>query len=208
MGDVVIRHLPVKEPETVSSCVYRSDVCAFDLTLLVSVRCLPRSRHEDLSQPLNADEGCTITGAASPPRVGRRSHAGSRLPDRALRRDGLLFGDRPHESDELTRDGGGNRVRMLAPRQHLPVAPTQAHLRAPGDVANGFRQMLLPGLDLFRHLGPMAIRLGRLDEGPPRMPVAGLRDAAEAAPVGAGILAWGEAEILHELGRALEAREV
>src|SRR6266542_3447842 len=119
---------------------------------------------------------------------------GSRLPDRALRGDGLLFGDRPHESDELTRDGGGNRVRMLAPRQHLPVAPTQAHLRAPGDVANGFRQVLLPGLDLFRHLGPMAIRLGRLDEGPPRMPVAGLRDAAEAAPVGAGILARGEAE--------------
>src|SRR5207249_3177065 len=122
--------------------------------------------------------------------------------------DGLLFGDRPHESDELTRDGGGNRVRMLAPRQHLPVAPTQAHLRAPGDVANGFRQVLLPGLDLFRHLGPMAIRLGRLDEGPPRMPVAGLRDAAEAAPVGAGILARGEAEILHELRRVLEAREV
>ena len=84
----------------------------------------------------------------------------------ALRRDGLLFGDRPHESDELTRDGGGNRVRMLAPRQHLPVAPTQAHLRAPGDVANGFRQVLLPGLDLFRHLGPMAIRLGRCMQPP------------------------------------------
>src|SRR6266496_5213650 len=54
-----------------------------------------------------------------------RGSAGSGVPDRALRRERLLFGDRPHESDELTRDGGGNRVRVLAPRQHLPVAPTQ-----------------------------------------------------------------------------------
>src|SRR5436309_1714115 len=107
MGDVVIRHRPVKETEPVTSTVDHADIRGLGTTLLVSVRCLPRSRHEDLSQPLNADEGCTITGAASPPRVDRRSHAGSRLPDRALRRHGLIFGDRPHESDELTRDGGG-----------------------------------------------------------------------------------------------------
>src|SRR5437667_10766672 len=106
MGDVVIRPRPLKGTEPVTPTVDHADIRGLGTTLLVSVRCLPRPRHEDLSQPLNADEGCTITGAASPPRVGRRSHAGSRLPDRALRRDGLLFGDRPHESDELTRDGG------------------------------------------------------------------------------------------------------
>src|SRR5437762_13679894 len=121
MGDVVIRHRPVKETEPVTSTVDHADIRGLGTTLLVSVRCLPRSRHEDLSQPLNADEGCTITGAASPPRVGRRSHAGSRLPDRALRPAGLLFGDRSHESADLMRDGGGTRGGVLVPRHDYPV---------------------------------------------------------------------------------------
>src|SRR5437773_2908604 len=52
MGDVVIRHRPVKETEPVTSTVDHADIRGLGTTLLVSVRCLPRSRHEDLSQPL------------------------------------------------------------------------------------------------------------------------------------------------------------
>src|SRR6266542_2170240 len=130
MGDVVIRHRPVKETEPVTSTVDHADIRGLGTTLLVSVRCLPRSRHEDLSQPLNADEDCTITGAASPPRVGRRSYEHWGSPERALRPPRLLLGNGPHEANELARDGGGDRVRVFAPCQHLAVAPTQPHLRA------------------------------------------------------------------------------
>src|ERR671923_161583 len=47
--------------------VHPADLRGLAPTLLASVGCLPRSRHEGLFQPLNAVEGCTKTGAAALP---------------------------------------------------------------------------------------------------------------------------------------------
>src|SRR5262247_1946997 len=65
-----MQHRPGEETEPVTSTVDHADIRGLGTTLLVSVGCLPRSRHEGLSQPLNANEGCTMTGAASLSRVG------------------------------------------------------------------------------------------------------------------------------------------
>jgi hypothetical protein len=47
--------------------VDHADIRGLGTTLLVSVGCLPRSRHEGLLQSLNVHEDCTDTGAASLP---------------------------------------------------------------------------------------------------------------------------------------------
>src|SRR2546426_6235227 len=169
-------------------------------------RCLPRSRHEDLSQPHNVHEGCTHhRGCVSS--AGRcRSWFGR--PHQRLRGDRPHFRDRPHKGRELARDGGRYGVRVLAPREQLAVAPAEAELRPPRDVANDRGQMFLAGLDLLGDLGPIAIGLGRFDQHPARMAVAGLGDATEPAPLPAGVLARGEAEIAHDLPGGLEAGEV
>src|SRR6266536_5213803 len=120
----------------------------------------------------------------------------------------LRFADRPHEAHELARDRGGDGIRVLAAREQPAVSPAQTHLRPPGDVADLFREILLARLDLFGHLGPVAIGLRGLDQGPPGMPVACLRDPAQPAPVTARVLTRGETEIAHQLPRGGEARQV
>ena len=66
----IMQHRSSEETEPVTSTVDHADIRGLATTLLVSVGCLPRSRREGLSQPRNAHEGCTITGAASLPRIG------------------------------------------------------------------------------------------------------------------------------------------
>src|SRR2546425_1147627 len=125
----------------------------------------------------------------------------------ALHGHGLNAGDGPHEGRELTRDGGGHGVGVLAAREQSPVAPIEADLGAPGDVADGFGELLLPGLDLLGDLGPVAIGLGRLNQDSARVAVAALGDSAEPAPVTPRVLARGEDEVAHELARVVEAIE-
>ena len=62
----IMQHRSSEETEPVTSTVDPADIRGLGTTLLVSVGCLPRSRHEGLSQSHNVHEGCTITGAASP----------------------------------------------------------------------------------------------------------------------------------------------
>src|SRR2546426_8601174 len=65
----IMQHRSSVETEPVTSTVDHADIRGLVTTLLVSVGCLPRSRHEGLSQPHNVHEGCTLTGAAPPPRI-------------------------------------------------------------------------------------------------------------------------------------------
>src|SRR6266545_6937211 len=65
----IMQHRSSVKTEPVTSTVDHADIRGLGTTLLVSVGCLPRSRHEGLSQPHNVHEGCTLTGAAPPPRI-------------------------------------------------------------------------------------------------------------------------------------------
>jgi hypothetical protein len=51
---------PWEETEPVRATVSHADIRGLGTTLLVSVGCLPRSRHEHLHQAHNAVEGCTV----------------------------------------------------------------------------------------------------------------------------------------------------
>src|SRR5438552_8318779 len=164
--------------------------------------CLPRSRREDLSQPHNAHEGCTHhRGCVS-------SEDRCRSLSRRRRGRRLRSGDRPHEGRQLARDGGGNGIRVLAAREQLAISSTEADLRAPSDVANRGREMLLTRLDRLGDLGTVAIGLGGFKQDSTGMALTRLGDSAEAAPVAAGILTRREPEIAHELTRIVEAGEI
>src|SRR2546425_4861239 len=144
----IMQHRSSVETEPVTSTVDHADIRGLVTTLLISVGCLPRSRHEGLSQPHNVHEGCTLTGAAPPPRIDVAPISCRVMPS-SLRRRGLRLRDRPHEPRQLSRDGRGNRVRVLAAEGQLLVPPAQAHLRPPRDVADLFGELLLPSLDLL-----------------------------------------------------------
>jgi hypothetical protein len=96
----IVQHRSSKETEPVTATVDHADIRGLVTALLVSVGCLPRSRHEGLSQPRNAHEGCTITGAASPPRIGVAPNSIAIISDVVdlwLRGQRLHLRDRPHE---------------------------------------------------------------------------------------------------------------
>jgi hypothetical protein len=57
---VVLRHRKRRSQE--ETTVDHADIRGLGTTLLASVGCLPRSRHEGLFQPLNAIEGYTKPG--------------------------------------------------------------------------------------------------------------------------------------------------
>ena len=112
-----MQHRPSEGTEPVTTTADHADMRGLGTTLLVSVECLPQSRREGLSQPRNANEGCTITGAASLPRIGiAHVHPWGQVPGR-LRGRGLGLGDRPHEGGEFAGDGGRHGIGMLAPRK-------------------------------------------------------------------------------------------
>src|SRR5213594_902540 len=65
----VMQHRPSEETGPVTRRLIMLIFVGWLPPYLYPSGCLPRSRREDLSQPHNVHEGCTITGAASPPRI-------------------------------------------------------------------------------------------------------------------------------------------
>src|SRR3989449_10224987 len=65
----IMQHRSSVETEPVTSTVDHCDIRGLVTTLLVSVGCLPRSRHEGLSQPHNFNEASTTAMSALPLRI-------------------------------------------------------------------------------------------------------------------------------------------
>src|SRR5262249_24130073 len=97
---------------------------------------------------------------------------------------------------------------VLTAREQPAIPPAEPNLRPPGDVPHRRREILLTRLDRFGDLGAMAIGFRRLDQHAARVAVACLRDAAQPAPLPAGVLARREPEVAHQLPGRGEAREV
>jgi hypothetical protein len=92
--------------------------CYREATLLASVGCLPRSRHEDACRSLNAVEGCTTPGLRlfrctvenflscglnDNLSIGHRGHR-------------HLLGNSPHKAREFPGNGHDHLVRVFATR--------------------------------------------------------------------------------------------
>ncbi len=140
------------ETEPVTSAVDHADIRGLVTTLLESGRCLPRSRHEGLSQPQNVHEGCPSPGL----RLRRESTS---LPCQLSRGRGdtaivptLPPWPAPSQSPTCTPPARahtrrGNRVRVPAPQGQLPVPPAQAHLRPEPFVAGSGQPGRTSGLE-------------------------------------------------------------
>jgi len=67
----------------------------------------------------------------------------------------------------------------------MPVSFAKSQLSLPGNVLDGFKEILLALLDEKRDSGGEAVGLGGFDEGSANVGVAGLGDAAETAMIAA-----------------------
>ncbi len=79
-------------------------------------------------------------------------------------------------------------VGLLAGVLELSPAGVQRALRAPGDVDDLWRLVALAALERLADTGMTAVVVGRLDQQPPRVGRAGLRDRALAALAAGGVL--------------------
>src|SRR4051812_12583010 len=143
---------------------------------------------------------------ASPPPVrevcaSRRSRRGGSGRPR-LPRDG------PHERGQLARDRGAGHGRLLAPRRERPVARRQPALRLPRDLADLGRHALELGELRLPHPWRVAVGPGALDQEVAHPGVAHLGDRAAPHRLPGGALARHQAEVAHQLARALEAADV
>jgi hypothetical protein len=136
----------LEETEPVNPTVDPADIRGLGTTLLVSVWCLPRSRHEYACWSLNAVEGDTTPELRLfPCTLATFSMMGAVLIH-GLRCHGDLFGDGPHEPHQLTGDGDDDLVGMFPSGDQSSVAFTQPHLGFPADVLDDFGLCFKPQL--------------------------------------------------------------
>jgi|RhiMethySRZTD1v2_1073278.scaffolds.fasta_scaffold1508766_1 hypothetical protein len=157
-------------------------------TVLASVGCLPRSRHEGFLPPLNAVEDCTTPGLQLFRCPGPT--ACERIP--AFQRSGLggqrdLLGHGPHKRAQFPGDGDDDSVSVFPAGAQLPLAFTQADVGLPTEVLDRLGHLLQTPLEMPTDLGRGARGPGAFDQGSAGMGVAGLRDAALTPPRASGV---------------------
>jgi hypothetical protein len=101
----------LEEAEPVNTTVDPADIRGLVTTLLASVGCLPRSRHEGLFQPLHAVEGNTKPG----PRLCQWHALLLKNDGGILRCYGDLFGNGPHKGDQFPGDGHHDLIGVFPP---------------------------------------------------------------------------------------------
>ena len=116
-----------------ATTVDHADIRGLATTLLVSVRCLPRSKGEDL-KPLNAVEAYTIGGRHLVRWTENFLDSRQNKPCPVLGVHGHLLGDSPPEGRRFAGDGDHHLIGVLAAGTELPVPLAQSHLGLPTDV--------------------------------------------------------------------------
>src|ERR671931_2625132 len=114
---------PSEELGPVKTTVDPAEIRGLTTTLLASVGCLPRSRHEGWFQPPNAVEGCTKPGL----RLFRCTVITSCNGCWAFNGLGLwgqrdLLGNSPHKSTQFPGDGDNHLVGVFPAGDQLPIA--------------------------------------------------------------------------------------
>src|SRR6266540_4797791 len=97
---------------------------------------------------------------------------------------------------------------VFAPGGQLPIPFAQTDLRLPADRLDLGWERLQAQLQGAADLGRRPIGPRPFHQRAPGVAVAGLRDAALAAPLPRRVLRGGQPEIAHQLPRVLEPREV
>src|ERR1700692_1104023 len=110
---------------------------------------------------------------SSPPFVLHSRLCAAEGRDRPPLRRCDLPSDSPQERGPLASNRSHAARKFLACRAEAAITGAQTDLRLPGDVAHGLRQPFQPGSQGVADSCGIAICPGRLDQRPPRAPVAG-----------------------------------
>jgi hypothetical protein len=135
-------------------------------TVLASVGCLPRSRHEGFLPPLNASEGCTKPG----PRLFQGTGPTSCNGFGAFNGLGLwsgwdLRGHGPHKRTQCPGDGANHLVGVFPAGAQLPIAFAESYRGLPTHVLDGLGPLLQAPLERPTAFGGGSERPRRLRSG-------------------------------------------
>src|SRR5712691_9995262 len=117
-------------------------------------------------------------------------------------------GDGPGEGGQLAGNGHHHLVDVFAAGGQLPIPSAQADLRLPANRLDLGRECLQAELQMAADLGGIPVGPRPFYQRAARMAVAGLGDAALAAPLTRRVLRGGQPEVAHQLPRVLEARDI
>jgi hypothetical protein len=105
----------------------------------------------------------------------------------ALGSDGDLFGNRPHEPHELTRNSHDHLVGVFAARYQASVSFAQANLGFPTEVLHGFGGRFESQLQVAADLRGITLRPRAFNQHPTGMTIARFGDGALTTPLTRGI---------------------
>src|ERR687892_279744 len=105
----------------------------------------------------------------------------------ALGSDGNLFGHRPHEPHELTRNSHDHLGGVFSARDHASVACAQAHVGFPTDVLDGFGVLFESPWQVATDLRGITIGPRAVNPHPTGMTMARCGDGALTTPLTRGI---------------------
>jgi len=91
-----------------------------------------------------------------------------------------LTGDSPDKTDHLARDCSGDDNWLLARGDKTTIPSAQTHLSLPGDIPDVLRQTFDAIVQLSAYPCLHPIGPGSLNQRPPSLTVASLRDAASS----------------------------
>src|SRR6266481_7742522 len=116
--------------------------------------------------------------------------------------------DGPGEGGHLPGNGYHDLVDVLPAGGQLPIPSAQADLRLPANRLNLGREFLQAELQMATNLGGIPVGPRPFYQRASGVAVAGLGDAALAAPLTRRVLRGGQPEVAHQLPRVLEARDI
>jgi hypothetical protein len=142
---------------------------------------------------LNAVEGDTKTGAAALP-----MHVGNLN----------LLGNRPHKSDQFTRNSHGDDVGVFPSGHESSIAFTQPDLGLPADVLDDFGLLFQSLLEMPPDLGRRAVAPGALDQDASGVRVARFGNGTLPALLSGRIFRGNQAQAFPQLSWVLKAGQV
>ena len=179
-------------------------------TFRVSVRCLPRSRNEDLNlvtpSRVTPYRGGISANGLSPLTVTRCGTlaAGTRPPP-SLGRHGDLRGHGPQTRAQLPGNRHHNLMRIFPPCAALPIVLTQAALGLPTHVLDRRGELCEAAWPVPTALGRGALGPGSVHQRTTGRGMPRLREASLASALATGRFRRRQAAIMHALSGGLEA---
>jgi hypothetical protein len=119
-----------------------------------------------------------------------------------------LFGEGPHQGDEVTGHRHHDLMRVFPPCAQLAGAFAGPYLRLPADILYGFGARRQASWQVAADFRRITVRPGAFDEGVSRMGVPRLGARALTPPLTPGVCRGGQAQVTPALSGGVKARQL